>query len=73
MDLRAIAKLISLKATDSADLDDILRQHGLRLSFDEKVQLVHMLSSDFFVVYDVLLDKFILVKRVAESREAQAI
>ncbi len=73
MDLRAIAKLISSKAIDSADLDDVLKQYGLTLSFDEKIQLVHMLSSNFFVIYDVLLDKFILVKRAADGQEAQAI
>ncbi len=75
MDLRAIAKLVTLKANDSAYLDDILREYGISLDFDEKVQLVRMLSQDFSVIYDVVSDRFILVKsrRAAESQEAQGI
>ncbi|AEA11739.1 hypothetical protein TUZN_0241 [Thermoproteus uzoniensis 768-20] len=62
MDLRALAKLVSLKAGDSADLDEVLRQYGISLDFGEKVELARMLAGDFSIVYDIVSDKFILIK-----------
>ncbi|MGC8972652.1 MAG: hypothetical protein ACP5KY_00425 [Thermoproteus sp.] len=62
MDLKALAKLISLKAGDSADLDEVLRQYGISLDFGEKVELAHMLAGDFSIVYDIVSDRFILIK-----------
>ncbi|MCI4464278.1 MAG: hypothetical protein JHC22_00555 [Thermoproteus sp.] len=69
MDLRALAKLVSLKAEDSADLDEVLRQYGISLDFGEKVELAQMLSGDFSIIYDIVSDRFILVKarRVEQS------
>ncbi|MDT7869949.1 MAG: hypothetical protein RQ839_07230 [Thermoproteus sp.] len=69
MDLRALAKLVSLKAEGSADLDEVLRQYGISLDFGEKVELAQMLSGDFSIIYDIVSDRFILVKarRVEQS------
>ncbi|MEZ0249103.1 MAG: hypothetical protein ABWJ97_07490 [Thermoproteus sp.] len=67
MDLRTLAKLISLKAGDSADLDEILKQYGLSLEFNEKVKLAEMLSRDFYIIYDIVADRFILRRATASA------
>lgn len=60
MDLRAVAKLVALKAGDSEDLEALLETYGVRLGFREKATLAELLSSDFEVVYDAVRDKFLL-------------
>jgi len=46
-----------------------LRQYGISLDFGEKVELAQMLSGDFSIIYDIVSDRFILVKarRVEQS------
>lgn len=63
MDLRALAKLVALKASDYIDLDELLSAYGVQLSFKEKAELAQMLTEDFVVVYDVVKDRFIIKRR----------
>ncbi|MFB6490594.1 MAG: hypothetical protein TU35_005005 [Thermoproteus sp. AZ2] len=63
MDLRALAKLVALKAADYVDLDELLNAYGVKLSFKEKAELAQMLPEGFVVVYDVVKDRFIIKRR----------
>lgn len=67
MDLKALAKLVSSKVERSADLDALLSQYGVTLSFREKVKLIELLPDDISVVYDAVTDRFIVYKNLARS------